>query len=345
LASSDGDDRVELSVVVPIYGCTECLDVLHERLTSSLARITPRFELIFIDDRSPDAAWESLVELAHADPAVRAFRLSRNFGQDAAITAGLGKARGRWTVVMDCDLQEAPEDIPRLYARAQEGFDIVRTLRRTRGHSWLRRLASRVYRIIMLEGDDRPEYSTLSLISDRVVAAYLSMGDRDREYTLVLDWLGFTHSAIDIDYHKRAAGKSTYTLRRLVRLAVDGMFFRTTVLLRWIVMLGFLIAITGAGLAAYDIYSHLFHGGFAGYTSLAVLLLLLVGFVIISLGVVGLYVGRIFEQVKGRPLFIIDAAAGLHEEPRRDASGATRGTARPVASTPSTAAESSGGND
>src|SRR4051794_22527309 len=126
---------VELSVVVPVYGCRGYLRELHRRLVEAVSTVTRSFELVFVDDASPDGAWEVLAELAVRHPEVRAFGLSRNFGQDAAITAGLSKSRGRWTVVMDCDLQEAPEEIPRLYAKAAEGYDLVRTVRSKRGHS------------------------------------------------------------------------------------------------------------------------------------------------------------------------------------------------------------------
>src|SRR5439155_12497367 len=115
-------DQVELSVVVPVYRCEECLEVLHERLVASLSALTDAFEIVFVDDRSPDGSGAVLSNIAARDPTVRVIRLSRNFGQQAAITAGLSRSRGRWTVVMDCDLQDPPELIPRLYAKAQEGY-------------------------------------------------------------------------------------------------------------------------------------------------------------------------------------------------------------------------------
>ena len=154
-------------MVVPVYACAGCLAALHERLTRSVAAITDGYELVFVDDRSLDDGWEVLQRLARADGHVRALRLSRNFGQHAAITAGLSEARGRWAVVMDCDLQEAPEDIPRLWAAAGEGYDVVRTIRRDRHHPPLKRWASRLYRRLTLETDTPPDYSTLSLISGR----------------------------------------------------------------------------------------------------------------------------------------------------------------------------------
>jgi dolichol-phosphate mannosyltransferase len=308
--------EVELSVVVPVYGCADCLAALQSRLTRSVAEITDSYEFVFIDDRSRDDGWAVLQRLARGDHHVRAFRLSRNFGQDAAITAGLAQARGQWVVVMDCDLEEPPEEIPRMWAAAGEGYDVVRTTRRGWRHSAFRRWASRTYRRLTLETDVRPDYSTLSLLSRRVVDAFLRLRDRDREYMIALDWLGFDSTSIEIDHQNRHAGESGYTLERLVKVALDGMFFRSTLLLRLVVLIGFLVAIAGVVVAGFEIVDYFVERSktVPGYTSLAVLLLLLAGIIIVSVGVVGLYVGRIFEQVKDRPLFLIDAEAESAEE-------------------------------
>lgn len=310
----------ELSVVIPVFGCSRQLDELYERLRAAIEPLTADFELVLVDDASPDSAWPRLMALAESDPRVRVFGLSRNFGQDAAITAGLAKARGRWVIVMDCDLQEPPEAIPELYARAQEGFEVVRTERGARGHSRVRRLASSVYRRLLLEETAHPEYSNMSLLSRRAVDAFNAMQDRDREYHLMLDWLGFPSAVVPIAFVPRA-DESSYTLRKLMLVALDGMFFRTTVLLRVVVFLGFLVAAVGAALALYNVVYYFAAGQPTGYTSLIVLLVLFSGLIIVSIGVVGLYVGRIFEQVKSRPLYVIArqvdrAEAPGHDEPR-----------------------------
>ena len=306
-----GEREIELTAVVPVYACAASLTTLHERLTSTLGQITDRYELVFVDDRSIDGSWEVLEGLAQSDRHTRAFRLSRNFGQHAAITAGLSKASGRFAVVMDCDLQEAPEEILRLWAAAGEGYQVVRTIRRGRQHPRVRRWFSRIYRRLTLETDVRPDYGTLSLISRQVIDAFLRLHDRDREYMIALDWLGFDSTSVEVDHRERLAGKSSYTVRRLVKVALDGMFFRSSVLLRVVVLLGFLVALLGVLLALFEIVDYFVEARktVPGYTSLAVLLLVLSGFVIVSVGVVGLYVGRIFEQVKNRPLFLIDAEA------------------------------------
>lgn len=297
----------EISVVIPVYNCAGSVRALHERLTASLTQLTPDYEIVLVDDRSCDGAWEILTELARSDRHLRVVRLSRNFGQHAAITAGLTRARGAWTVVMDCDLQEPPEEIPRLWAKAQEGYDIVRAVREGRRHSAFRRVSASLYRRMLSEREGEIEFSTLSMISRKVVDAFLELRDRDREYQLVLDWLGFSQATISFAHAEREGDSpSAYGVRELVKVALDGMFFRTTVLLRWIVFLGFMVAAAGGLLAIYAVYSRYVEDTPPGYTSIVVLLVLLSGFIIISLGVVGLYVGRIFDQVKGRPLFVVD---------------------------------------
>lgn len=309
----------EISVVIPVYNCAGCLPALHERLTATLAALTSDYEIVLVDDRSRDGAWEVLGELARADRHLRVVRLSRNFGQHAAITAGLTRSRGDWTVVMDCDLQEPPEEIARLYAKAREGYEIVRAAREGRQHSAFRRMSATLYRRMLSEREGGEiEFSTLSIISRKVVDAFLQLRDRDREYQLVLDWLGFSQATISFEHAEREGDSpSAYGLRELVRVALDGMFFRTTVLLRWIVLLGLVVAALGGLLGLYAIYSRYVEDTPPGYTSIVVLLVLLSGFIIISLGVVGMYVGRIFDQVKGRPLFVVDEQIDGDAPPQR----------------------------
>jgi len=210
---------------------------------------------------------------------------------------------------MDCDLEEPPEEIPRLYAKAREGFDVVHTRRRSRPGSPLRTLVGRAYfmaRNRFTGSSTGLDHGTLSILSRKVVDSFLMLRDRDREYLAALDWLGFEHATIEFDRHERPHGRSAYSLRRLVRVASDGLFFQTTVLLRWIVMLGFVVALLGVALAVYWVVVFIVAEPPSGFTSVAVLLVLIGGFLITSLGVVGLYVGKVFEQVKTRPLYLVD---------------------------------------
>jgi polyisoprenyl-phosphate glycosyltransferase len=312
--------RCEISVVVPVYGCVTCLLALHQRLCEALSNM-PEWEIVFVDDSSPDGAWALLEELANSNEHIRALRLSRNFGQHAAITAGLAEARGRWVVVMDCDLQDPPEEIPRLLETAKDGYDVVLTLRDQRRQAWHRRVGARLYfraRNVLMGQTMETEYSTLSVISRSVVDAFLSLGDRDRQYMLILHWLGFKRTVVSLRHADRHEGKSAYTFGKLLQVALDGMFFQTTRLLRWIVYVGFAVALAGAALAVIFIALYFTSSALPGFTSLAVLILLVGGFIIVSTGITGLYVGKIFEQVKGRPLYIIDRRAPTTEGARVD---------------------------
>jgi glycosyltransferase involved in cell wall biosynthesis len=303
----------EISVVIPTYGCRDCMRALHARLTGALAGLTPDYEIIFVDDRSPDGAWEIILELAGEDEHVRALRLSRNFGQQASITAGLAASRGNWTVVMDCDLQEPPELIPDLYAKALEGYDVVFARRRRRNVSRFRTAAAHMYfrfQRVFLGNDLTGDYASFSILSRRVRAAFLRIRDQDRHYLPIIRWLGFEQASVDFDHAPRFAGKSSYTFRRLVQLAVEGVFFQTTALLVWIVWLGFALAASGILLALYFLYSYATANPYPGWTSLAVLFLVIGGFIIISTGVTGLYIGTIFKQVKDRPLYLVDEEIG-----------------------------------
>jgi glycosyltransferase involved in cell wall biosynthesis len=311
-------ETVELSVVVPVYSCEATLEELYRRLTASLDWTDGSYELVLVEDRGPDGSWEVLRRLAEQDPHVRAFRLSRNFGQHAAITAGLSKSRGRWTVVMDCDLQDPPEEIRRLHAKAAEGYEIVLARRTKKRSSLFRRLASRTYFALLnfFSGTSiDPGHGSFSIVSRKVVDAFLAFRDRDRHYLFVLYWLGFDRASVEYEHGARPGGGSSYTVKRLIAHGLEGMFFQTTVLLRWVIYSGLVLALLGGGAATYFAIARITGVAYPGWTSLVVLLLLIGGLIIISTGVTGLYIGRIFDEVRERPLFVIDDAIDDVAEP------------------------------
>jgi dolichol-phosphate mannosyltransferase len=322
LTSADRDAAAApvISVVVPVYGCRSCLEHLHERLTATLSDLVSSHEIILVDDRAPDGSWHEIERLVELDPRVRGVRLSRNFGQHAAITAGLSRVRGQWAVVMDCDLQDPPEDIPRLFAKALEGHEIVFGRRSHKPTSALRRaLATLYFRCLRaftrthIDG----QYGTFSVISRKVVDAFLELHDQDRHYLMILSWLGFDAVAVDYEPAYRYHGKSSYRLPRLIEHALDGVFFQTTVLLRWIVYFGFLLALVGGILAVYLVTARLAGRVYPGWTSIVVLTLVLCGFIILSTGITGLYIGKVFEQARDRPVFVVDQIA--ERSPEQDA--------------------------
>jgi polyisoprenyl-phosphate glycosyltransferase len=298
-----------LSVIIPVFGCSRSLWPLHARLTAVLADLVDSYEIIFVDDRGSDGSWEILANLAAADRRVVACRLSRNFGQQVAITAGLARCRGDHAVVMDCDLQDPPEFIPQLYAAAMAGNSIVYARRKSAYQSLFRRLTNRLYFKALswiskqsLDG----ELGAFSIISRPVIEAFLRFGERDRHYVLILKWLGFTNITLDYDRDERTAGRSSYTLGRLLAHALSGVFFSTTRLLRWVIYSGLSLSLVGGILTIFYTLRYFLIGASPGWTSLIVVELLIGGMVIISVGVTGLYIARIFEAVQQRPLYVIE---------------------------------------
>ncbi len=297
--SSDRPRDPVLSVVVPVYGCQPCIRHLHERLTSSLAGLGFSYEIVLVDDRAEDGSWVEIERLVAIDTAVRGILLSRNFGQHAAITAGLQHARGAWVAVMDCDLQDPPEMIPRLYSKALEGHDIVFGRRAHKPAGMPRELLGRLYfkGIRVFWGSEVDgQYGSFSIISRKVVDAFLTLRDQDRHYMMILNWLKFDTAAVDYEPAHRYSGSSSYSLSKLLGHALDGVFFQTTVLLRWIVYLGFCLAAAGGVLATYLIAARVLGNVYPGWTSILTAVVILGGFIILSTGITGLYIGKVFDQ-------------------------------------------------
>jgi glycosyltransferase involved in cell wall biosynthesis len=302
------EQRLDLSIVIPVYGCSGTLRPLHERLSRVLSTLVERYEVIFIDDRGPGEPWAILQELAQSDPHVIACRLSRNFGQQMAITAGLEQSSGDYVVVMDCDLQDPPEAIEKLVETAHRRFDIVFAKRRTPFRPAIRTIGSRLYfRLLsLLSGstiDD--ELGAFSLVSRRVVEAFLRFRERDRLYLPILHWLGFETTTIEYDRAVRPVGNSSYSIGKLIALGLSGMFFMTTRLLHWVVYAGLVLAGSSGLLALYFIIHWFLAGPVAGWTSLIVVQLLVGGLIILCVGIAALYIGKIFEASQQRPLYIL----------------------------------------
>jgi dolichol-phosphate mannosyltransferase len=269
-----------------------------------------------------------MAALAEADPEhVRAIRLSRNYGQHAAITAGLAECRGRAAVVMDCDLQDPPEDIGRLYARFVEGHQIVLTQRINKKHHSLKTMTARVYAWLMSTFSDRevkPEVGSFSLIGRPVIDSFLRFKDVNRHYLYILNWLGFDPVYIEYEHQERAIGRSSYTLRKLLAHALQGVFFQTTKFLHAIVGLGLLLVGCGIAMSAWALYVAFTGLPIAGWASTVIVTSLLGGSVIFIQGVIGLYVGQIFDQVKDRPIYVV--AERIGKEAAAETSIAESGT-------------------
>ncbi|WP_395450922.1 glycosyltransferase family 2 protein [Aminobacter sp. UC22_36] len=309
--SADTIMRPHISVVVPCFGCTGTLKPLHERLTAVLERLTERHEIVFVDDRGPQDQWPVLSEIAARDNRVRIVRMSRNFGQQIAITAGLSECSGDYAVVMDCDLQDPPEFIPDLWRAAQKGFDIVYASRYL-GDPAGRRMANRLYFWVMnvvvgYKAD--PGLGSFSLLSRQVINAYLRFEEQERHYLFILRWLGFDSVTLSYERNARTVGSSSYTLKTLLSHSIQGFFFQSTAPLLWILWLGLVSAGGSVALGIFFLVNAVFGNPPEGFTALITVNLMIGSVLLTCVGGLGLYVSRIFEIVKGRPLYVVDRSA------------------------------------
>jgi glycosyltransferase involved in cell wall biosynthesis len=300
---------MEISVVIPVYGCRACLEELHVRLTASLSAITSDYEIVLVNDACPQNSWEIIKTIATRDSHVKGLDLSRNFGQIRAITAGLHHASGEWIVVMDCDLQDRPEEIGRLYAKAMEGFDVVFSRRAARKDAFFKKLLSRIFYwtyTYFTAGAFDSLISNFSISRRVVMQNYMRIGDQNRAFVLFINWMGFKSAVIDVDHAHRKSGQSSYSLRKRLRLALDIITTQSNKPLILSIRAGFTVSLLALFYAIYLVARYLAYGvSVEGWTSTIVSIYFVGGIILAQLGIVGLYVGYVFDQTKGRPIFIV----------------------------------------
>ena len=298
-----------ISVVIPVYKAEDCLKELYKRLVRSLETISQDFEIVLVEDCGGDRSWEIILELAKKDPRVKGIQFSRNFGQHYGITAGLDHCDGDWVVVMDCDLQDAPEEIPQLYAKALEGYDVVLARRGKRKDPWLKRLTSWLfYQTFNYLADLNydAQVGNFRIISRKVVNSFRLMRENLRFFGGLVDWMGFPTASIDIQHAERLAGKSTYTFRKLWNLATDTIIAYSDKPLRISIKVGFFISLLSFIYGTYLVIRALIYGSpVTGWSSLIVSLYFLGGIIISILGILGIYLGKVFDETKKRPLYLI----------------------------------------
>lgn len=304
-----------ISIVTPIYNCADCLQVLYQRLTEALAQVTDDFEIIMINDASPDNAWDVIKNLAAQDARVKGINFSRNFGQHYAITAGLDYARGDWVVVMDCDLQDQPEEIAKLYAEAVRGFDAVVGRRYERKDSFMKKIGSKAfYRVFDYLTDQKSDatIANFGIYSRKVIENYRQMREQNRNFSLSIRWLGFSVSEIDIEHAPRKTGKSSYNFRKMLNLAIDSIVSQSNKPLRIAIKLGFMLSAASFVYAAFLVARYFIWGiPVAGWTSVMVSIYFIAGLMLANIGMLGLYIGKIFDEVKGRPLYVVKDTVGF----------------------------------
>lgn len=302
--------RPHISVVSPVYGASALLDELVERIIDAVSQLTSDFEILLVEDHSPDKSWDIITALCDADARIQGLKLARNFGQQYALAAGFANARGEWVVTLDCDLQDPPEEIIRLYKKANEGFDVVLASREKRRDGFLKRFFSRMfYHVLSYLTETEQDSSTanFSICKRDVIDAINSMGDYYRYFPAQVRWVGFNLTTLKVSHADRPEGRSGYSFRKRLRLSLDTIISFSDKPLRLAVKFGlalsFLILLVAIGLAVVYFTTRDFV--VPGWASVFLSLWFLSGMLITVLGIVGLYLGKTFETVKGRPAFII----------------------------------------
>ena len=309
--------NIKLSIVSPVYRAEKMVHMLVERIVKSVTTITEDFEIILVNDASPDASWSVIEYECAQDKRVKGINLSRNFGQHYAITAGLHYAKGEWVVVMDCDLQDRPEEIPALYQKAMEGYDIVYARRKQRQDKWLKRTTSRMFNAVLnwLSGLKKDkEVANFGIYNRKVIAEYIKIPEYARSFGSLIRYLGFRTTAIDVQHALRAEGKSSYTLHRMLKLTFDVIISNSNKPLRMAVGLGFGMSVLSFLLALYNVVARMVGIiSFPGYTTTVFSIWFVGGLMLFVMGVLGLYIGKIFDQVKGRPIYIVRNTINISE--------------------------------
>lgn len=302
--------QIDISIVIPVYGCVECLEELHNRLVTVLDSLVGSYEIILVEDASPDDSWERILELTKNNSSVKGIRLSRNFGQHKAITAGLDFATGEWIVVMDCDLQDKPEEITKLYQKAITGYDIVFARRYDRKDSFFKKLGSKLfYKFMSYMTNTKldPAIANFGIYNKKVIHAVKGMRENLRYFPVMVKWVGFRSTAIDVVHSERHSGKSSYSLKKLINLSVDVVVSFTEKPLKLMVFSGLVISILSALYALYIlVFAIAGNIEVEGWASVMVSIWFISGVMISMLGVVGIYVGKAFDEAKKRHLYLID---------------------------------------
>ena len=316
--------RPTLSLVLPIYNEEEVIPELHVRLQDFLAKLRLETEVLFVNDGSKDKSMELLRGIAKGEPRYRILSFARNFGHQMAITAGVDYARGKAVVVMDADLQDPPDVVLEMVAKWREGFDVVYAKRRSReGETFFKLLTAKgFYRVFaaMIPIEVPLDTGDFRLMSRRVVVALRELREAHRFVRGMVSWVGFKQTAVLYDRPGRFAGETKYPLRKMIRFAVDGITSFSVLPLRFATYLGMVISGLSVLIAIWALVARfVFHATVEGWTAEVVLVSLLAAVQLLMIGILGEYIGRIYEQVKNRPLYVVGDRVNLTRQRDDDA--------------------------
>lgn len=304
---------VKLSIVSPVYRAETILSTLVACVEDSIKQLNVDYELILVEDCSPDNSWNVIEDLAAQNQCIVGIKLSRNFGQHIAITAGLEKATGDWIVVLDCDLQDNPGYIPHLFRQAISGYDVVLVQRKGRKDHFAKRLSSLAfYKIFsyLTHSQQDSKIGNYGIYHRKVIDAVLSMGDYTKYFPAQVRWVGFKQIAVPFEHAPRHSGSSSYSFRRLTALALNNVLSFSDRPLRLAVVYGMGVAAISFLLGAvYLVFGITGMVSVSGFVSVITAIFFATGSIIMVIGIVGLYVGKTFEVAKNRPIYIIDKIA------------------------------------
>ena len=306
-----------ISVVAPILNEETLISEFIKRVTVQLNKINSDYEVIIIDDGSTDNSWSQIQIAAKDDQKIVGIKLSKNFGHHYAITAGLHNSKGEWVVVMDSDLQDRPEVIPELLDKAQEGFDVVFVSRQQRPESFVYKLGQRLFyaSLRFLSGIDfDSKQANFSIINRKVVEAFKKFPENARFYGSTIKWLGFSRASINAAHGLRFSGRPSYTIKKRITLALDIILSFSDRPLRFAIGLGLIMSVVSV-LFSLWIFIGAINWGFSviGWPSLIVSIFFTSGIILIVLGIIGIYLGRIFREVKARPLYVVSESLNIEK--------------------------------
>jgi glycosyltransferase involved in cell wall biosynthesis len=299
----------KLSVVIPVLNEELLIQELINRVTLNCEKITTDYEVMIVDDGSIDNTWLKITDASKLNRKVKGLKLSRNFGHHYALTAGLHETSGDWVVVMDGDLQDRPEVIPDLYRESQQGFDVVFVSRKNRTEKLYYKILQKIFYGILnvLSGlNFDSSQANFSIINRKVVDAFNTFPENARFYGSTIMWLGFKRSKIFADHGKRLLGKPSYTLKKRIRLALDIILSFSERPLKFAIGVGIFLSTISILVAAWIIFAAISWGYLvSGWTSLIFSIFFFSGMILVFLGIIGIYLGRVFQEVKRRPLYVV----------------------------------------
>lgn len=308
--------HIILSIISPIYLAEQMILELVRQLVEVLEELVPnQYEIILVEDGSPDKSWEAIEKIQTQYSQVRGIKLSRNFGQHPAITAGMAVAKGDWLVVMDCDLQDRPSEIPTLWSKKDEGYAIVFTrspkMKQKVHRKWMATFYGSIYqKLIADKAYYQPNSRNLTLFNRQVANAFLAIQEQDRHFLMVLRWLGFSNTTIEVDMGERREGPSSYTFRKLLQLGLSGITSQSIRLLYGAIVLGgILMAVSLLGVL-FLMINYIFNHAFSVILCIASLLFFCTSLLLITIGISSIYIGKIYEESKKRPIYIIEKEIG-----------------------------------